>query len=104
MVFNTNSRRSNAIYSSFASVASQFFRLIMGFIYRTFFLHILSAEYLGINSLFANILQIFALADLGIGAAILYRMYKPFSDRNINDISKYLNFYNLEQYTYLNIL
>ncbi len=40
------------------------------------FIRLLGLEYAGINSLFSSVLNILNIADLGIGNAILYRLYK----------------------------
>lgn len=93
MVFNERSRQKNAIMASSMAVVEQIASITCGFIYRTIFLAILSKEYLGIEGVFSNILQLFSLAELGIGTTILYRMYKPFSEKNINAISAYMHFY-----------
>ena len=37
----------------------------------------LSADYLGVNGLFSNILTMLSLAELGISNAIIYALYKP---------------------------
>ena len=44
---------------------------------RTVFIKTLSADYLGVNGLFTNILTILSFAELGIGNAIVFHMYKP---------------------------
>lgn len=41
------------------------------------FTRTLSAEYLGVSGLFTNILSMLSLAELGIGSAIVYALYKP---------------------------
>ena len=40
-------------------------------------IYFLGMEYLGLNSLFTSILQILNLAELGVGSAMVYSMYKP---------------------------
>ncbi|HKL57373.1 MAG TPA: hypothetical protein VJ854_03155 [Sphaerochaeta sp.] len=50
---------------------------ISGFIARKIFVMFLSMEYLGISGLFANILMVLSLAELGFGGAISYSLYKP---------------------------
>jgi len=50
---------------------------ISGFIARKIFVMFLSIEYLGLSGLFANVLMMFSLAELGFGAAISYSLYKP---------------------------
>ena len=36
--------------------------------------------YLGINGLFTNILVVLSFAELGIGTAIIFSMYKPIAN------------------------
>ena len=53
-----------------------FVNTVMGYICRIVFVRCLSAEYLGVNGLFTNILTMFSLAELGIGGAIGFALYK----------------------------
>ncbi len=57
---------------------------ILKFIVRMVFIRTLSIEYLGINGLFTNVLAMLSLAELGIGPAIVYSLYKPlaYGDKN----------------------
>lgn len=50
---------------------------LLKFIVRMIFVRTLSIEYLGINGLFTNILSMLTLAELGIGPAIVFSLYKP---------------------------
>ena len=50
---------------------------LLKFIVRMVFVKTLPIEYLGINGLFTNVLAILTLAELGIGPAIVYSLYKP---------------------------
>ncbi|MBQ9764516.1 MAG: oligosaccharide flippase family protein [Phascolarctobacterium sp.] len=50
---------------------------LLKFIVRIVFVRHLSLEYLGINGLFSNILAVLSLAELGVGPAIVYSLYKP---------------------------
>lgn len=50
---------------------------LLKFLVRMVFVAMLSIEYLGINSLYSNILAVLSLAELGIGPAIAYSLYKP---------------------------
>lgn len=93
MKYNEKSHTRNAFFISIVGTMEQMSHLIWTFVYRTVFLWFLSKEYLGINGLFLNILELLSLAELGIGSSILYRMYKPFSERNEEKISAYINFY-----------
>lgn len=50
---------------------------LLKFIVRMVFVKILPIEYLGINGLFTNVLVMLSLAELGVGPAIVYSLYKP---------------------------
>lgn len=50
---------------------------LLKFIVRMVFFKTLPIEYLGINGLFTNVLAMLSLAELGIGPAIVYSLYKP---------------------------
>lgn len=78
-----------SIFSTLASGIS----IIIQFSYRTFFLMILSKEYLGIEGLFSNVIQLLSLAELGIGTIISYRLYKPLEERNIEQVSVIMFFF-----------
>ena len=60
---------------------------IIGLICRMVFTRTLSAEYLGIGGLFTNILSMLSLAELGIGSAIVYALYKPLAVRDKEQIA-----------------
>ncbi len=92
-MFNRNSRLKNVLMASAASVGYQLIKIALTFVYRTIFLMVFSKEYLGINGLFTNILQILSLAELGVGTAIVYRMYKPFAQEDVEQIAALLQFY-----------
>lgn len=54
----------------------------MAFVARMVFVRTLSAEYLGVNGLFTNILTMLSIAELGIGMAIIFSMYEPLAQRD----------------------
>ena len=67
--------------------------LILGFVSRMIFLRFLSVEYLGINGLFTNVLTMLSFAELGIGNAIQFGLYKPLKEHNIEKIKSLMCFY-----------
>ena len=75
-------RIGNSLKNIKYSIVGQSIYLLINFISRMVFVKILGTEYLGLNGLFSNILSILSLADLGIGAAIVYSMYKPLAEKN----------------------
>ena len=60
-------------------------QLLLQFILRTVLIYVLGKEYLGLNGLFTNILGLLNLAELGIGGAIAFSLYKPIAE---NDYEK----------------
>lgn len=87
----TFSSARNAIFNLFSYCLTIGF----AFIVRTIFIKVLSNEYLGINGLFTNILSMLSLAELGIGNAIVFRLYKPLLDEDENKIRELMNFYKM---------
>ncbi|MBF7096119.1 lipopolysaccharide biosynthesis protein [Alkalibacter mobilis] len=71
------SRIENSIKNVKFSLGGQMISLLLSFVSRTVFVRYLSAEYLGLNGLFTNVLSILSLAELGVGTAIIYSLYEP---------------------------
>ena len=66
-----------------------FINLILQFFSRKIFLDYLGAEVLGLNTTAQNLLGFLNLAELGIGTAVSYNLYKPLFNgdwKSINDI------------------
>lgn len=66
---------------------------IINFASRVIFVKVLEESYLGINGLFVNILSVLSLADLGIGTAMTYSLYKPLADGDYKKIAVLVNFF-----------
>lgn len=98
-----NSRTFNSIRNILTGFVGQFIYILAGFINRSVFIQCLSSEYLGVNGLFTNILSMLSLADLGIGTAIVYALYKPLAERNKEEISRLMNFYS-KAYTSIGVI
>ncbi len=88
-----NSRTYNSMKNIFFGLGSQIIILICNFISRTVFIKTLGSEYLGVNGLFSNILTVLSLAELGIGNAIIYSMYKPLATNDKEKITALMNLY-----------
>lgn len=88
-----NSRTKNVLKNMWIGTFFQVVSLLIGFVNRTIFIKILSAEYLGVNSLFSNVLTILSFAELGIGNAIVFNLYKPIADKDEKKINMLLVFY-----------
>lgn len=79
---------------------NQILSLVLRFVSRRIFISILSMEYLGINGLFAEILQMLSLADLGFGTAMVYSFYKPLAEGDEHKIAALVGYYR-RIYTYI---
>ena len=66
---------------------------LVGFACRVVFVRMLGAEYLGVRGLFTNILSVLSLAELGIGSAIIYALYKPIAEKNQEKIAAIIQYY-----------
>ncbi len=86
-------RIKNSLRNFSYAVVGQFFNSIISFVCRTIFIHQLTVGYLGINSLFTNIMTVFSLAELGVGSAIFVYLFKPLADNDENRLKALTNFY-----------
>ena len=89
----SDSRSKNTTRNIIFSFANQIVAVLFPFITRTVILNVLGADYLGLNSLFTSILSFLNLAELGIGSAIVFAMYKPCTEKNIKLMNALLNYY-----------
>lgn len=67
--------------------------LIIPFITRTVMIQLLGVQYLGLNSLFTSILSVLNLAELGVGSAMVYSMYKPIAEDDEQKICALMRLY-----------
>ena len=86
-------RTKNTIKNTAWGLANNIVGIILPFAIRTIILHLLSREYLGLNSLFTSILSMLNLSDLGFGSAIVYSMYKPIAENDVDKVCALLAFY-----------
>lgn len=72
---------------------SNFVILFMNFLQRTIFIFVLGQTLTGVNSLFSGILSMLSMAELGIGSALNYSLYKPVANKDYEKIKSYMLFY-----------
>jgi O-antigen/teichoic acid export membrane protein len=87
------SRLSMTFRNAFWSYISMIATLVLRFVSRTVFIHFLGANYLGINGLFTNILGVLSFAELGIGTAMNFSLYKPVAQQDVQKIKSYMYCY-----------
>lgn len=98
-----NTRTSNSFRNISAGLVAQIVGMILGFVSRTVFIKYLSAEYLGVSSLFSNILTMLSLAELGMASAFIYELYKPLSDKNKEQTAVILRYFR-KAYSFVGIV
>ena len=86
-------RTQNSIRNTIAGIGGQLFSTVLSFISRTIFIYVLGANYLGVNGLFSNILSMLSLAELGVGSAIIYNMYKPLAEKDEPRLKSLMSLY-----------
>ena len=87
------SRLDNVKKNITASYIAQFITMILGFVCRTIFIKNLGEIYLGINGLFANVIGLLSLAEMGFGTALNYEMYAPVAQKDYPKIKVLLSIY-----------
>ena len=79
----------NIIFGSIDRVIN----IILPFASRTVILYVMGTQYLGLSSLFSSVLSFLSLTELGVGAAMVYSMYKPIAQNDTTLIKALLNLY-----------
>lgn len=87
------SRRNNFYTNISVGVIQRGVNLVTSFVNRTVFIYTLGMAYLGVGGLFTDILTIFSLAELGIGDAITYHLYKPLATDDTEEVKSLMHFY-----------
>lgn len=88
-------RTKNSIKSIATGLLNRGVNVIFPFILRTIILQEFGVEYLGLNSLFASILQILNLSELGFGTVLVYNMYKPVASNDVRQVCALLKLYKI---------
>lgn len=84
----SNSRTYNSIRNSIVALSVFVVNFILQFVSRKVFLDHLGTEILGLNTTATSLLQFLNLAEMGVGAAITFTLYKPLADKDYNTINE----------------
>lgn len=79
----------NFLFAALANAVA----IVIGLLAQRLFIHILGLEYAGLNGLFSNVLTMLAIADLGIGEAVIFHLYKPLKEDDKRMIRSLMRFY-----------
>ena len=86
-------RTKNSIRNATVSVIMTILMSLIGLIAQKIFIDILGTEYLGISGLFSNIISMLGIVELGIGPAIIYNLYRPIKEKNLEKVKSLVFFY-----------
>lgn len=88
-----NSRTKNTVLNTLTGFLVKIVTILTSFISRTIFIKVLGIQYAGVSGVFTDILTILSFAELGIGSAITFALYKPIAERNERQIAKLMYAY-----------
>ena len=83
--------RKNIFANAFMGIFSQAVLILSQFIIRTFFIHYIGSEMLGLDGALLSILNIVSLAEAGFSSAIIVFLVKPMKDEDWNTVNKIVN-------------
>ena len=87
------SRTKKSLKNIFVGLVFQAITILSNFICRTALIRYLEIDYVSLNGLFWEIVSMLSLVEMGIGSAIVYHLYKPIADGNIELIKKIMGLY-----------
>lgn len=85
----------NASRNIIFGVLLKVYQILVPFLMRTIMMYAIGVQYLGLNSLFTSILQVLNLAELGVGSAMVFSMYKPIACNDETTICALMKLYRL---------
>ena len=86
-------RTEKSIRNFIFAIASQAITVVLSFITRTCLIYCLGIEAVSINGLFTEVITALSLAELGVGSAIVYNLYKPLSEGDHQKVSQLMNLF-----------
>ncbi|MCR5480224.1 MAG: oligosaccharide flippase family protein [Ruminococcus sp.] len=81
--------------NSILGLLSQLVMTVFAFITRSVLIKYVGIDILGLNSTFASVLSALSLAEMGFQTAIVYSLYKPLYENDINAINDILNIFKI---------
>lgn len=86
-------RTKNASRNIVFGLMLKIYQIAAPFLTRTLMIKFMSVEYTGLSGLFTSILHMLNLAELGVGSAMVYSMYKPIAEHDTKKIRILMNTY-----------
>ena len=86
-------RTRNASRNIVFGVILKAYQILVPFLMHTAMIYFMGVQYLWLNSLFTSVLQVLNLAELGVGSAMVYSMYKPIAEDDDTTICALMKLY-----------
>lgn len=88
-------RTKNATRNIIFLTIQRIYQIVVPFLMRTAMIYFMGVKYLGLSSLFSSILQVLNMAELGVGSAMVYSMYKPIAEDDTKKICALMRMYKI---------
>ncbi len=86
-------RKISVVKNVAAQMVAAFIQTALGFVVRKLFVVYLTTELLGLNGLMQSIIGMLSIAELGVGEAINYSLYKPLADGDKEQVNAIMKLY-----------
>ena len=86
-------RTKNSLFNTFTNILFNLLTVFFGLLNRKMLISTLGVDYQGASGLFTNILSVLAIADAGMGNAIMFHLYQPIAEDNTSLIRSLLKYY-----------
>ena len=86
-------RTKNAGKNMGMEMLKNIYNILMPFVLRTAMIHCMGIEYTGLGGLFASIVDVLNLTELGVGSAMVFSMYKPIAEDDTEKLCALMNLY-----------
>ena len=88
-------RTKNATRNVLFGVILKAYTIFVPFLMRTALIYFMGIQYLGLSSLFTSVLKVLNLAELGVGSAMVYSMYRPIAENDTATICALMKLYKI---------
>ena len=86
-------RSQNSVKNAAISLIYYFISNVFGFVMKMVLIRCIGIEYAGLNSLLVNIVGVLNIAELGIGTAVGYALYKPLAEEDSEKVNEIICLY-----------
>ena len=83
----------NTVRAIKVGLVFKIYQMLVPFLMRTAMIQFMGVEYLGLNSLFSSVLHVLNLAELGVGTAMVFSMYRPIAEDDEQAICALMGLY-----------